>query len=276
MTELTPAPLPPVDTTTVDAVARLERQVKSARTMAFAGVALGLVSIALAAFGLSRTPTVAVPAQAAPAAAGAAATTKATQPAQAPATIGKPADAGAPPAGTIVLAAQKQGAPVLDIFEDFQCPACASVEKTLGPQVKALVASGQVEVRFHMMSFLDENLRNDSSKRAANGGFCANEQGKFLAWHDALFSPANHPAKEGDGWTDAQLKALAGASGLDVTAWAACVASNKHTADVTAAEQTSLAAGVNSTPSYKLNGTALNLNTVMAAGGLQKFIAANG
>jgi len=252
-----------------DPVARLQAEVAKLRTLAFGGLAVGLVATALAGFALMRTPQAAVvqavPGQSSPAQAAA----TASEP------IGKPADAGAAPSGTIILGTPNQGHPVLDIYEDFQCPACAQVEKTFGPQVDALIASGQVEVRYHAMSFLDGMLRNDSSVRAANGGFCANEQGRFPAWHDTLFALANRPPREGDGWTDAQLTAFAQQSGLDVTAWSTCVASKKYAGAVSDANQLSIAAGVNATPTYKLNGTSLNLNAVAAAGGLVKFVEAN-
>jgi protein-disulfide isomerase len=164
---------------------------------------------------------------------------------------------------------------VVDIYEDFQCPACASVERAFGPQVDELITSGKAEVRYHVMSFLDQNLRNDSSVRAANGGFCAHEQGKFAAWHDTLFADANRPPEEGDGWTDAQLTAFAGQTGVDMAAWGTCVQSGRTSALITAANDLSLSTGVNATPTFKLNGTQLNLNAVAAAGGLVKLVEAS-
>ena len=254
-----------------DAVARLSKQVRSLRRLAFGGVALGLLATALAAFGLARTPQVASPA----ATVTAPAATPASTPTPSTVTIGKPADAGAAPQGTIVLGAPGQNRPVLDIYEDFQCPACASAERTFGPQVDELVATGKAEVRYHVMSFLDHNLGNDSSTRAANGGFCAHEQGKFEAWHDTLFVTKNRPATEGDGWTDAQLRTLAGSAGLDVPAWSACVASGKYAAQVTAANDLSLKGGVNSTPTFQLNGRKVDLNAALNAGGLKAYVEAN-
>ena len=125
------------------------------------------------------------------------------------------------------------------------------------------------------MSFLDHNLGNDSSTRAANGGFCAHEQGKFEAWHDTLFVTKNRPATEGDGWTDAQLTAFAGQAGLDMTAWGSCVQSGRTSDLITAANDLSLKAGVTGTPTFKLNGTTLNLNSVASAGGLVKLVEAS-
>ncbi len=254
-----------------DAVARLSKQVRSLRRLAFGGVALGLLATALAAFGLARTPQVASPA----ATVTAPAATPASTPTPSTVTIGQPADAGAAPQGTIVLGAPGQNRPVLDIYEDFQCPACASAERTFGPQVDELVATGKAEVRYHVMSFLDHNLGNDSSTRAANGGFCAHEQGKFEAWHDTLFVTKNRPATEGDGWTDAQLTAFAGQAGLDMTAWGSCVQSGRTSDLITAANDLSLKAGVTGTPTFKLNGTTLNLNSVASAGGLVKLVEAS-
>ena len=263
----------PGDETTGAALQRLERSLAATRAVAAAAAALGLVAVALAAFALAR-PLPAPAASAPPASASAPVT------ATAPATLsmivtGKPADAGVAPSGAIVLGAAGQGHPVLDIYEDFQCPACASVEKALGPQVDALLADGRIEVRYHVMSFLDGMLRNDSSVRAAAGGFCAHDQGKFAAWHGTLFAPANHPKTEGDGWTDAQLTALAGTAGLNVTEWSACVASGQHAQLVTDANDLSLAAGVNATPTFKLNGTKLDLQKVINLGGLTKVVDAN-
>lgn len=263
-----PAPAGPRPEDASAAVADLRQQVSRLRTLALGGAALALVGVAMAAFALARPTGTPV---ATPAPAAVASTVQATT-AQPPAS---PADAGPAPAGTIVLGAAGKGLPVLDIYEDFQCPACAQLEGYVGTDVDAVVASGRFEVRYHMMSFLDRMLRNDSSVRAANGGFCANDQGKFLAWHDVAFSSAYHPKKEGDGWTDAQLKAMAKASGLDVPAWSSCVASGKHDQEVTDANQLSLQAGVSSTPTLKLNGRTVDLNTALSSGGLKSWLEAN-
>lgn len=262
-TQTPPQPSP----TTPDTVARLTGELRRLQVVVGISAVASIVALVLSGLALLGRGTPAVPA----AAPTASATSPAPTPGSAtPAARPKPADAGAAPAGTIVLGATGQNLPVLDIYEDFQCPACAQVESHFGAEVDALVASNTVEVRFHMMSFLDAMLKNDSSVRAAAGGFCAHEQGRFLAWHDALF--ANHPATEGTGWTDDQLAGFARGIGLDTTAWQGCVASGKYATAVQQANDLSLAAGVNSTPTYKLNGAKLDLNAVAQAGGLGAVI----
>lgn len=237
----------------------LTHQVRSLRALMALASVLALAALVVAGFALSR-PGAATPAAGAPAATGTAAASPT------PVAIGTPADAGPALPGAITLGPTGQGLPVVDVFEDYQCPACASVQTVLGPQVGALVQGGRTEVRFHLMSFLDQMLGNDSSVRAAAGAFCAHEQDRFLAYHDAIW--ANHPAREGDGWTDEQLLGIAGKAGLDTRTWGACVTSGKYAAQVTSANDGSLEAGVNSTPTFRLNGTKLDLQSVVDAGGL--------
>ena len=98
------------------------------------------------------------------------------------------------------------GTPVLDIYEDFQCPACAQAEAALSPTISTLVADGKVKVNYHPMNFLDRNLGNDSSTRATAAFGCAVDAGKTAEYHSILF--ANHPVPEGTGYTDEQLKLM--------------------------------------------------------------------
>ena len=103
-------------------------------------------------------------------------------------------------------------APTVDIYEDFQCPACASFEAALGSTFQGWPRTGKIKLVYHVKNFLDDNLRNDSSTRAANAAFCASDAGKFQEFHNTIFP--NQPANEGDGYTDAQLKAFAEQAGV--------------------------------------------------------------
>jgi protein-disulfide isomerase len=175
-----------------------------------------------------------------------------------------PASGSAVPAGVVggtgggILvnaASAKSGAPTLDVYEDFQCPTCAQLEKVMGQQIASLASSGQVKLVIHMMSFLDLNVHNDSSKRSANAAACAADAGKFLPYHAAVF--AAQPAKEGDGYTDAQLTQFAGTAGITgpaLTTWQQCTSSGQHDSYVADVETNSGKAGVTGTPTVKLNG----------------------
>ena len=172
-----------------------------------------------------------------------------------------PAGATGPGGGIVVNPGKaRAGTPTLDLYEDFQCPICGQLEKLFGPQIRSMAAAGEVKLVTHTMSFLDDNLKNDSSLRAASAAACAADAGRFGQYHDAVF--AGQPAKEGQGYTDAQLQTFAtqaGITGSALTTWQQCVKSGQHTAYAQAVQTQSEKDGVFATPTLKLNGTVLDL-----------------
>ena len=148
--------------------------------------------------------------------------------------------------------------PVLDIYEDPQCPVCAQFEQIYGPTVKALVQANAAKLVVHTMTFLDTNLKNDSSVRAANGAFCAADQGKFYEYMAQVY--ANQPAKEGTGYPADQLTSFAVKAGVaDQQTWASCQASLTYQAHTLALETNTEKSGVNGTPTVKVAGQTLKL-----------------
>jgi len=170
---------------------------------------------------------------------------------------GQPADVIGGAAGGIFAnaATAKSNAPTLDLYEDFQCPSCALLEKQIGAQKASLAKAGEIKLVVHTLSFLDDNLKNDSSARSANAAACAADAGKFLEYRAAVF--AAQPAEEGVGYTDAQLTQFAGTAGITgaaLTTWQQCTSSGQYNRYVTDVQEESGRAGVNSTPTIKLNG----------------------
>jgi protein-disulfide isomerase len=106
--------------------------------------------------------------------------------------------------------------PVLAIWEDFQCPACDQVEKANGAGIESLADSGKIQLVWRPTTFLDNNLKNDSSSRAAAAWGCAVDAGKAKEYHNTVF--ANQPSQEGAGYTDDQLIQFATDSGITGTA----------------------------------------------------------
>jgi len=149
----------------------------------------------------------------------------------------------------------KSNAPTIDLYEDFQCPVCGKFEAAMGPSLALMAEAGDVKLIVHTLTFLDDNLKNDSSKRAANAVACAADAGKFLPYHAAVF--AAQPAREGDGYTDAQLTEFAttaGITGPALPTWQKCTTSGQHAQYVLDTQTAAEKAGVNSTPTLELNG----------------------
>ena len=149
----------------------------------------------------------------------------------------------------------KSGAPTVDIFEDFQCPVCGQFEKAFGATLTSMADAGEVKLVVHTLSFLDSNLKNDSSSRSANAVACASDAGKFLDYHSAVF--AAQPVKEGDGYTDAQLTEFAttaGITGPALTTWQKCTSTGQHAQYVTDVQTAAEKENVFGTPTVKLDG----------------------
>ena len=164
-------------------------------------------------------------------------------------------------AGIVVNPDAPANVPTLDLYEDFQCPVCAQFERIFGHQLAEMVQGNQIKLVAHTLSFLDDNLRNDSSNRAANAAACAADQGKFLQYHAATFQ--GQPAQEGAGFTDADLVQFAGQAGLGgeaLNSWQQCYSSRAHNQWVESVQTQSEKDGVNGTPTLKLNGTTMNLS----------------
>jgi protein-disulfide isomerase len=154
------------------------------------------------------------------------------------------------------------GAPTLEVYEDFQCPACASFEAALGSTIEDLAASGKITLVYHVKNFLDDNLRNDSSTMAGNAAFCASDAGRFQEFHDQVY--ANQPT-EGEGFTDAELKGFAESAGITGDAldtWETCYQAGKYTDYVNSVEQASFEDGVRGTPTVRINGEDIELAAI--------------
>ncbi|NNG20382.1 thioredoxin domain-containing protein [Naumannella sp. ID2617S] len=154
----------------------------------------------------------------------------------------------------------KQGAPVVTLYADYQCPACASFEKAYGQQLEGLASSGDIQLEYHLMTFLDTNLRNDASNRAANAAACADLAGHYAEYHNTVF--ANQPADEGRGYSDAQLTTdfpqKAGLSGAALDTFKKCYSDKQYNAFVKGADNSAGEAGVTSTPTLRVNGKTLD------------------
>jgi len=148
-------------------------------------------------------------------------------------------------------------APVtIDVFEDFQCPACQLFTENIEPLViQNLVESGQARYVFHNFPFLDGNGAGSSgeSDQAANASMCANEQGKFWEMHSILY--ANLGGENQGAFSDRRLQAMAESVGLDMSEFNSCFSANEYEAEIQADFDLGQEMGVSGTPTVFVNGT---------------------
>jgi protein-disulfide isomerase len=145
-------------------------------------------------------------------------------------------------------------APVLiEVYEDFQCPACRIYSNEVEPLVtENHVANGEVYYVFRQYPFLDDRASNKESDQAANASMCAAEQGRFWDYHDILF--ANWSGENQGSFSDKRLLAFAETLGLDTEAFTACFEENRYQDQIQADLAAGNAAGVQGTPSVLVNG----------------------
>ncbi len=131
-------------------------------------------------------------------------------------------------------------------FSDFHCQYCKQVQSLL-TQLLSLYGD---KVKLVYRNFPDDSL-HPGARKAAEAAQCANEQGKFWAYHDQLYTngPDASPGK---------LKAFAEEIGLDLSAFESCLISRKYQAVVQKDIEEITRLGVNSTPVFFINGRLLS------------------
>ncbi len=164
--------------------------------------------------------------------------------------------------------------PVLEIWEDFQCPACDAVEKANGAGIESLADSGKIRLIWRPTTFLDGNLGNDSSTRAAAAWGCAIDAGKAKEYHNVVF--ANQPETEGTGYTDEQLLAFAGDAGIAGAAldtFTTCVADRTYVDWTANSTGVFYSSNIQGTPFALLNGVEVPTETLVDQPALEKLVA---
>lgn len=143
----------------------------------------------------------------------------------------------------------------IDVFEDFQCPACKSFTESIEPLViENLVSTGKARYVFHNYPFIDGSGAGSGgeSDQAANAAMCANDQNKFWDMHALLY--ANWNGENKGNLSDRRLQAMAESAGLDMNAFNTCFNANKFKTDIQADFDKGQQMGVNGTPTVFVNG----------------------
>lgn len=164
----------------------------------------------------------------------------------------------------------RPGAPVVTVFEDFQCPACAQLEGAIGATLNELAADGKIQLNYRIMNFLDEMTGGTQSTPVANGAFCAADQGKWQEFHDAAFAE-QYP--EGTSVSVEQIAAFARTAQVpDLDAWTACTESAPYSTFVADSNAAATTDGVTGTPTVWIDGKPVALRDIITPAGLRAAI----
>jgi protein-disulfide isomerase len=129
-------------------------------------------------------------------------------------------------------------------FSDFQCGYCGSFYRETEVRLdENYISEGEVRFGYWHFPFLGAG-----SQLAAEASECAADQEAFWPYHDRLFSG------EINQFSAQNLKALAGDLDLDREVFDQCLDSGKHTEFVQAQRGLAQQIGVQSTPTFLVNG----------------------
>jgi len=152
-------------------------------------------------------------------------------------------------------------------FADYQCPYCLRFTKTTFPYLKRdYIDTGKVR-------WVALNLPlpfHKDARKAAQASHCAGEQGKFWEMREELFKNPQKLAAE-------HLPEHAASVGVDVEAFNACMASDRHLADIDQDAKDASAVSLTGTPSFIIGKTAgdkITGQVVIGAQPLNIFTAA--
>ena len=150
------------------------------------------------------------------------------------------------------------GAPILSIWEDYQCPSCGALEIANGKGIAQLATDGKVQLIWRPTTFIDGRVGNDASARAVAAWGCAIDAGMTREYHDAVY--ANQPKTEGDGYSNEQLIGFgttAGLSGAELDTFTTCVNNRTYVTWAANGLDAFKRANVPGTPAGYLNGVPL-------------------
>lgn len=139
------------------------------------------------------------------------------------------------------------GAPVVEVYEDFLCPHCGDFESSTGALLKQQADAGAITLRFHPMTIMDGVAEEGPAHDVMNAAVCAaEEQGIEAFWdmHSALFAKRYYEGGANPSASD--LAAVAEDAGVaDIEA---CIRSGEFVPWLNEARETAKERGVSGTP----------------------------
>ncbi|WP_241484992.1 DsbA family protein [Nocardiopsis potens] len=150
--------------------------------------------------------------------------------------------------GSVVYGAEHTGLPVVEVYMDFQCPACKQFHTQSGADLEGLAEDGEITLHYRPVSIFagrPEPL-GANSVRAGVAAMAAAEAGRYVEYQQVLFD--NQPAEGSGGFTPGELKEWGAEAGIDDPAFAERIDAEMPAAQAAGAERSapdgSLAAGL--------------------------------
>jgi protein-disulfide isomerase len=168
----------------------------------------------------------------------------------------------------------KSGAPLFVIYQDYQCPGCKQYHTVFGTKLREAADAGKIQLEYRTMNFLDSNLKNDASTRAAVAAACADNAGVYQGYYDALYD--NQPATEGAGFSADLLRTTIptqlGLTGDKLTGFQKCYDTQATLQFINGTNDLAGRAGITGTPVYQYNGKDITKTLTTEASSIDPYL----
>lgn len=155
----------------------------------------------------------------------------------------------------------------VDLYIDYQCPACINFSKTLGPILEKYAENGQLKVTYkqYPLTRIHQNAYRD-----ALAAMCAHNAGKYMDFKKAMY--ALEEEKAGAKVSDDDRTSVAKWVGIDEAAFKVCLSEEHYKARVDGDMKDGDAAGIRGTPTVILDGKILDLSLFRNESMFQTFM----
>ena len=159
------------------------------------------------------------------------------------------------------------GAHKIEVFADFQCPACISAHKAIDPILKEYADAGKITIEYRQYPLV--SLHQNAFKDAVSA-LCSAEQGQYVTFKDALYTLEE--GKRGAPVTDEERIALAKDNGIDTEQFSECISNEIYVAQVNQDIEYGKSKGVVGTPTFFLDGKRIDMGTIGGIEGFRKIL----
>jgi protein-disulfide isomerase len=182
--------------------------------------------------------------------------------------------ATAAPDGTVTVVKGGVRGPLVDVYEDFQCPVCMEFYRVNEVTLKNLVGEGRAKVVYHPIVIFAREPLSGNSVRASAAAHCVTDRSRWLAFQDQLFT--HQPPEGAAGFSFTDLISYGTAAGVTGEEFESCVRTLRYVARVRQTSQAAITSGVSGTPTVKVNGKAVPTDETLTAEGLRNAVLAAG
>ena len=162
-----------------------------------------------------------------------------------------------------LLIKENPGKPVVTLYFDFQCPHCKTFEATNGEMLVAEADAGTWTLQNSTMLFMEQNIGNRSSTRAARAATCAPDPETFSAMTAGILAAQPAAVRGQESYSDEVLRVTVprqvGLAGEALTTYQACYDGEATLDFVRGVDKAAYDAGVTGTPTVTVNGKIVQL-----------------